>query len=152
MFQPCTVTAPKPRICHLLLYSSLLNPPFHLLLLSNVLPGGQYTPDPPPHSPTYSLLIHDIICPPGPHLYPSHHTKKSSPPPSPIAFRVRLLPLSLTPATPSGLPLPPLPCFRQNIFYRGPQLFFICRLPPPRIPKPPPSLGTRILCACVKKT
>ena len=40
MFQPLKLTTLKPTICRLFFYSLLLNPPWPLLLPSNVLTGG----------------------------------------------------------------------------------------------------------------
>ena len=83
MFQPRAVTTPKPRLCHLLLYSLLLNPHQPLLLPSDVLLGGNPTPAPPPHLPTFTLSLHGIIRPPGRHLFKFQHTNKTSPPSHP---------------------------------------------------------------------
>ena len=110
MLQPRTVNTPKPRIIRLLLYSLLLNPPHPLLLPSNVLTGGQTTPDPPPHPLTYSLLSHGIIHPHGRHPYLSHHTEITSPPPRPsLSESDSSYPSSLLPRLTYSYRLLPLP-------------------------------------------
>ena len=81
MLQPQTVTAPKPRICLLLLHSLLLNPLRLLLLTSNVLPGETPTPDLTLYPLTSALSPYWIIHQPRPHLYPFQYTKKTYRPP-----------------------------------------------------------------------
>ena len=98
MFQPWTVTPPKPRLCCLLLYS--------LLLESSPPPppdfgcpyGGGTTFSPPPPPPTSTLLSHGIIRPPGRHPSPSQYTKNTSPLPN------HLLSESNSSSPPSPLP------------------------------------------------
>ena len=81
MFQPRTVTTPKPRLFLLLLYSLLMNLTRPLLMPSDFLPGRNTTPTPPPHPPTSTLSPHGIICPPERHPYLSQYTENISPPP-----------------------------------------------------------------------
>ena len=116
MFQPRTVTTPKPRLRRLLLHSLLFETPHPLLLPFDVLPEGAVHSCLASPSTDFRLVAARDHLPTqaSPVSVPAYQEPLASP--SPVAFRVRLLLHSLAPATPAGFLSPPLHCCHQNIF------------------------------------
>ena len=142
MFQTRSVTTPKPSLCRLFLYILLLNLPCPPLLPSDVLLGGQPTPDPPPHPHMYALLSHMIIRPIGRHPSLSQNTENTLPTPHPSLSDSNS---SSPPSSPPCLTYYHHRCSLADAKISVLHMFFICRLLSPRLPEPPPSLVTHIL-------